>query len=149
MTIRRATEADTARLVELAAQFLDSTAYGALLPHTLEGLETLVGAVLGAGAIFVALGDGQPVGMIALLACDHPISGDRYGDEIVWYVEPRYRDSTIGPRLLREAEAWARASGLTLLKMVAPAHSDVGPFYARLGYTEVETAWAKNLVEAS
>lgn len=146
MTIRAATFADGQRIVEMAQRFLAVTAYGELLEPTTAAIATLVSTVLEAGVIFVAEADGGLVGMIALVALVHPINGRRYAEELTWWVEPEYRRSTIGPKLLGSAEDWARQNGCQGLKMVAPANSSIGTFYERRGYVLVESAYHKSLM---
>lgn len=146
MTIRAATLDDVPRLHVLTAHFLASTPYGALLRAPSEvRLFELVETILELGVILVAEIDEQIEGMIALAALKHPISGDLYGDELVWWVEPAHRGATIGPLLLDMAEAWARSKGCVLLKMVAPSGSPIGDFYQRMGYQAVETAYQRTL----
>lgn len=146
MTIRAATLDDVPRLHELAAHFLCSTPYGDLLRAPSEArLFSLIEQVLTLGIILVAEVDAAIEGMIALVALEHPFSGEPFGDELVWWVEPGHRGSSIGPRLLDLAEAWAMSKGLVMLKMVAPAGSDIHEFYTRMGYVPVETAYSKQL----
>jgi GNAT superfamily N-acetyltransferase len=83
--------------------------------------------------------------MLALAAVPHPVSGQDYAEELAWWVEPAHRGSSIGPRLLAAAEAWCVQNKLGVLKMVAPAASDVGAFYVRRGYTLVESVYQKVL----
>lgn len=145
MTIRPATHADTDRLVELGARFLAGTAYGQLVAFVPTQLRALIAHVLRLGVVFVAEVDGRLEGLLAIVALEHPMSGERYAEELAWWVEPAFRGSSIGPRLLRAGESWTRENGLAMLKMVAPADTDVGAFYARRGYVAIETSWVKRL----
>lgn len=146
MTIRAATLDDLPQLHEMAAHFLRETPYGDVLRAPSEAhLFGLVEQVLSLGIILVAELHDQLVGMIALVALTHPFSGELFGDELVWWVEPTQRGTGVGPHLLDMAEAWARSKGLAFLKMVAPAGSDIGTFYVRMGYRAIETAYSKPL----
>lgn len=148
--IRRATLDDWSAVRAMALAFLAESPYGALFEVTAErppaALDELLGLVLEAGVVFVAdVGTGL-VGMLAMGVGGHAISGQRYADEIAWWVHPAHRGGTIGPRLLAAAEAWARADGCTLVKMIAPHHApDVGRYLARRGYAPVETAHVRRL----
>lgn len=160
--IRHATDADKPRLIEMAARFLLETPYGRLFDEraTPMSLSELIGNVLALGVIFVAevsvgcafLCPGctarcapslKLVGMLAIVAIPHPMTGRTYADEIAWWVEPEHRHGTLGPKMLREAEDWAISQGANMLKMVAPAGSTVGRFYEHVGYRPVETAYIK------
>lgn len=162
--IRAATAADAARVVEMSARFLETTRYGTIVTATREQLAQLTGLVLAHGVILVAeierswssphdpsgfvwACDQTLVGMLAMVALPHPLTGEPFADELAWYVEPEHRRGTVGPRLLAAGEAWARAQGFSVVKMVAPAGGDVGRFYARRGYVEVETVWQKTFTD--
>lgn len=147
MILRSATIDDLPRLHALTAHFLASTPYGNLLREPSEvRLFGLVEQVLESGVILVAELDGQIEAMLAAVALEHPVSGEPYADELVWWVEPEHRGSSIGPRLLDLAEAWAVSNGLTMLKMVAPSGSTaLAAFYVHMGYHAVETAYVKPL----
>jgi GNAT superfamily N-acetyltransferase len=147
MIVRPAGPTDAVRIVEMSDRFLRTTQYGAVTPWTLESLGRLVAAVLEHGVILVAATPAADlVGMIALYPQYHPISGERFCDELVWWVEPEHRHGSVGPRLLAAAEAWALEHELRVLKMVAPADApEVGAFLQRRGYAFVETLYQKRL----
>lgn len=167
MTIRLATEDDKPRLIEMATRFLLESQYGELFDNAATPLSIgeLVTNTLALGAIFLAeidpRGEDLPrwherdtckicavklvVGMLAIVALPHPLTGVPIAEEIAWWVEPEHRNSTIGPKLLRSAEQWATTNGANVVKMVAPAGSTVGEFYERLGYRPVETAYIKRV----
>jgi len=151
MTIRPATRDDGTRVIEMALRFLEETPYGVTLSGaTPSSLAAVFEAVLELGVIFVAESCcGRLDGFLAIAALRHPLTGRLYADEIAWWVEPEARRGTVGARLLAEAEAWARARQLGLVKMAAPAGSHVGRFYERMGYQAVETAYQKTLSPAS
>lgn len=167
--IRKATQADTERLLEMSVRFMVETIYARIAPPSIPTLLQLIAVVLEKGVVFV---DETPhandcaswtpavdfnvdeppepapcnchpeiVGMIAIAALAHILTGKNYGDEIVWWVEPEHRKSRAGYRLLCAAIEWARQNGLSVLKMVAPAGSSVGRFYEHLGFEAVETAY--------
>jgi GNAT superfamily N-acetyltransferase len=147
LTIREATLDDLDRIVELAARFIGQGPYAALLllapnrPH----LERLVQIILEHGVVLVGEVDGTIEGMLALTALPHPTTGEPFGDELAWWVNPEVRASRLGPRLLQAAETWCQARGLPWLKMIAPAGTSVGRYYERHGYAPLETAYLKRL----
>ncbi len=95
--------------------------------------------------IFVAEDAGAIVGLIAAFPMEEPISRQTQLDELVWWVEPAYRRGSVGPRLLRALETWARQKGIKLCKMIAPVDTTVGRFYERQGYVAIETSYIKRL----
>ena len=142
--IRRATAEDRDRLVAMGRRFVDATDYSRLITINPERLEAAVGSILANpdGCVLVSGSDASLTGMIALLAYDHPFSGERTAFEVVWWVEPEARGD--GVRLLRGAEKWARDAGITKMQMVAP-NARVGEFYQRMGYEPVETSYQRSL----
>lgn len=145
MIIRQATAADIPALLELAAHFRERTTYQKFVAWRPEQIARLIPRVLDVGVILLAEDGDQALGMLALAVLEHPYTGELVADELVWWVEPHARNRSIGPRLLRGGEAWARAKGATILSMVAPVGSSVGAYYERLGYTPVETRHHKVL----
>lgn len=139
--VREATDRDLDTIVSMGEAFLRETPYGTQIGTNPEQLRTFARTLMqGAGAIAVTGGD-VPTGMIAVWCFVHPFSGERIASELVWWVNPEERGST-GVRLLRWAEAWARAQGAVALQMIAPTDR-VGAFYERRGYTRVEVSYQR------
>lgn len=145
--IRQALDTDRERILEMARRFMDSTFYGSLMRALPTHLEALFLIALHQGVIYVWEQEpGEVLAFIALVGpIEHPMSGELYGEEIAWWVEPELRGADIGRALLAEAETWASAAGICVLKMIAPTGSGIGRFYDNLGYTAVETTYMKRL----
>ena len=145
--IRHATPVDIPRILEMAERFINNSAYSNVLTFRVEALERLADVVVGQlGAVLIAtVPAGGSVAMFVVVALEDPLTGDRYAEEVAWWVEPEHRGGLIGPRLLAAAETWARENKCPVLRMRAPVGSDVGAFYLRRGYTEVETIYVKVL----
>jgi len=144
--IREATVADTDRLVEMTMRFLTTTDYGRLLGVNVTCIRKLVSLVLQHGVVFVGeTWKHELIGMIALTALPHLLTGEAFAEEQAWWVEPEHRGGSLGPRLLAAAEAWSRENNLKMIKVVAPEGGDVGKFYTKLGYHAIETAYVKAL----
>lgn len=150
MIFRTATGADREAIVRLALHFHASTPYAAFLVVDRERVSAMFDVVLEHGVALVAEAEhsdegGEIVAFLALVATDHKLSGERFAEEQAWWVEPAYRRGTIGPHLLKRAEAWAAAEGCAFLVMFSPVGSGVGNYYDRCGYVAVETAWMKRV----
>jgi GNAT superfamily N-acetyltransferase len=142
--IRRALPGDMERLVEMAQRFVAESEYARFVsidPDRLSRTITDI-AMSEDGALLVSEVEGRPTGMIAMVAYDHPYSGERTAFEVVWWVEPEARGD--GLRLLRAAEEWGREVGAKNIQMVAP-NERVGTLYRRLGYAAVETSFQRSL----
>lgn len=142
--IRRATPDDTGRLIEMGQRFVAETEYAGMIVARPERLAATISGVLANpdGVILVSDAEGVVSGMIAMLAYEHPYSGERMAFEVVWWVDPEARGC--GVRLLKAAEQWARDHGAVAMQMVAP-NEQVGALYRRLGYSPVETSFQRSL----
>ena len=147
MTIREATLDDIPSLLVLAKHFIEQTEYKRTLAINFEQLTTLGQNLINGpdGVIFISESGGKVTGMMGLLACTQPMSGELVVSDMFWFVEPESRGSA-GIRLLRRGERWARATGATSLIMVAPTVR-VGKFYKRIGFLHIEAVYHKSLKE--
>lgn len=147
--IRAGTIGDEDRVLVLVQHFLDATPYGRILGLEVgerpEGGRDLYRHALEHGIVWLAERRAEIVGFIAIAAIIHPLTRFPEGCELAWWMEPAHRRGRLGYLLLGCAEDWARQKGLPVLKMVAPAGSDVGDFYTRMGYEPVETVFQKRL----
>jgi GNAT superfamily N-acetyltransferase len=128
----------------MGARFISETDYAGIISVNPDRLSASVKAVADNpdGVILVSGSDATITGMIAMLAYDHPFSGERMAFEVVWWVEPEARGD--GVRLLRAAEDWAMEQGIGKMQMVAP-NERVGALYERMGYLPVETSYQRTL----
>lgn len=150
MILRAAVASDRDAVVSLGLCFHAETPYGELLHVDPDRIGAQFDVALDRGVVFVAeVDDGMIppalVGFLALAALTHMLSGDRYAEEMGWFVLPPYRTGTVGPRLLRRAEEWAKTNGCVFLKVAAPEGTDVGYYYERAGYLPIETAYLKRV----
>lgn len=149
ITIRRATDADTAVLLDLAELFITDpgAGYMRLFAYQRHRLERVIALVLEHGIALIADDlRGRPIGMVAAIPLPVLYSDETCLEEIAWYVAPNARGTQLaGPRLLAELQDWACSQSIHMIKLVAPAGSKAGAHYARLGYSEVETTWCKRL----
>lgn len=144
--IRKGTREDLPYIVEMAGHFINQTNYNQVLRFMPRAIAELAEQVLDVGIVFIAEDQGKRVGMICGLPFIEPIGHRKTLDELVWWVEPAYRgSSSVGPRLLRQFENWARQKQLDLCKMIAPVGTNVGDYYTKRGYVPVETIYLKRL----
>lgn len=142
--MRDAETGDVEAIVTMAMEFLSTTGYSHQLPPRPNALRAFAERLIAMedATILLALDGETPIGMLALWAYEHPMSGERVASEIVWWVSPERRG--VGVRLLKRAETWARARNATVLQMVAPTDR-VGRFYAACGYDAIETMFQRRL----
>lgn len=145
--IRKATLEDVEVIVSMVGHFINDATlgYGRVLKFVPKTVAKLAREIIVKGVLLVAEKDGKVIGMIGGLPLREPISDSTMLDELVWWVEPAHRSGTVGPKLLRCFENWARQNGLEACKMIAPVRSDVGRYYERTGYVPIETSYVKRL----
>jgi GNAT superfamily N-acetyltransferase len=126
----------------MGERFLTETVYRGRVAVNPAQLASLGAGLLAgdAGTIFVAEVAGDVVGMIGLLAFQHPMAGELTVSELFWWVEPEHRGR--GVRLLKRAEQWAHEIGAVKLFMIAPT-AEVARLYERLGFEYLEMAYQK------
>jgi GNAT superfamily N-acetyltransferase len=146
--IRQATDADVAELVEMARRRWLETPFAARFPPSLSKIEAVVRYTLAHGAGFVAE-EHRLVGMFGVVCGTYPLSDTGiYADEVAWWVDPAWRGSNIGPRLLGAVEDWATTQGAEMLKLTAPAGSRLGQYleHRQTGrFQAAETAYVRVL----
>jgi GNAT superfamily N-acetyltransferase len=143
--IREATHADIPRLVEMGTRFIASTPYRTKLALNQATLTTAMQRLIDSplAVLLVADVERHVVGMLAVVAAEHPLSGQVTAGEVFWWVDPAYR-GRLGMRLLQVGEAWARARGAAVLQMIAP-DDRVARLYRRRGYSKLEETYQRTL----
>ena len=159
MIIRLMQPQDRPALIAMGLNFARNTpAFATVLAKiSAESVGYMLDLITGLGpdkaAIFVAVDEqaaglwnrGEVIGCFPIAAVPNLLTGEIIAEELTWFVDPSRRGMRAGPRLLTAATDWAMARGLKMLKMGAPAGSDVGRFYEHQGFQAVETAYYKVL----
>ena len=96
---------------------------------------------------FVLLNSGVVIGVLSGQITNQPMSDKKVFQELIWYVDKRYRDQ--GTKLLRYLESWCLAEGVDQIIM-AFMHNSMSDrlfdFYERNGYKAMETHMIKEVV---
>lgn len=146
-TLREAIQADVPRLQDMFAEFVASTQYARYVGNSPEYSAGLIERLIvnDDGIILVAERDALVIGMLALLAYQHPMSGERVAQEVFWWLDPAHRG--FGVFLLRRGERWAKSQGARRLSLMAPADKPrVMEIYEAIGYERVEVTFQKDLI---
>lgn len=135
--IREATLVDIPTLVSLGCAFMRESGYSAHFAINRQAQTRLAMKLIRSptGKVFVDESNREVVGMIGVIATDHPHSGDCCLSELFWYVSPYHRGS--GVRLLKAAEKWGREIGARKFLVVSPT-AKVSEFYRRVGFAPLE-----------
>ena len=140
--IRLALEADIPRIVELGSQSLVDGPYRGELDNTEQTTRFALRVIRELGCVLLWEEDGQVTGLCGLIFCEHPFTGLRTAQEVMWYVEPGKRSGGAGLKLLWAAEAKAKALGAVILQATAPDET-IGSMYERFGFKRMEIAYQK------
>ena len=99
------------------------------------------------GKVFVAKKEDDIVGILALKKGSHWFSDGTFLGDLVFFVSPRCRKSTLGSRLLRAASQYASISRLPLLMAVVSGEdvSRKDAFYSRHGFSRIGGVFARGL----
>lgn len=142
--IREAVDSDIPRIVEMGSRSLREGPYCDQVGDSPKTTAALCQQVLETGKILVAEEDGNVVGVLGFVVFPHYFSAEPTAGELIWYVEPEYRQSFISLSLLRKAQSMARNMGAKRMQFTAPTE-EVGKAYESLGYKKVEVTYQKCL----
>jgi GNAT superfamily N-acetyltransferase len=144
--IRVAEPTDIPRIVEMGSRSLREGPYKDLVGDNPEQTSQLARSVIEMdnGTVLVSEEDGKLTGVLAFVIFPHYFSGEKTAGELIWYVEPEYRQSFTAIALLRAAERLARTAGAKRMQFTAPTVA-VGEAYQSLGYKPVEVSFQKAL----
>ena len=132
LLLRPAEGCDAARIATLSAQL----GYPATPESIQERLRLL--ASQGESSVRVALVDGEVVGWIQV-GCTLSLEAGAQAILLGLVVDEACRGQGIGAALVGEAEAWARARGLAILRVrTQVTRTDTHRFYANLGFEETK-----------
>lgn len=148
MIVRRATEEDIPRIVEMAERFYAVSGYERIAPMTKESVAGLAIITMGSGVMLVAEHAGAVVAM-ACLHVDHFLFniGVKVAHELVYWIEPEHRGGMLAARMLKAIEQGAREVGASWVRMATLASSppQASALYERMGYTPSESYFCKQV----
>jgi len=143
--IREAQESDIPRIVEMGSRSLKEGPYKDQVGDNPDITKQLAWDVISQkGRVLIALEDGKIIGLLAFILFPHYFSSELTAGELMWYVLPEYRQSFTAIALLRAAERMARELGAKRMQFTAPT-DEVAAAYARLGYSQIEVSFQKEL----
>jgi len=118
--IRTATPSDSEYVCSLALMLL-SELYPEM--YSLDQLKPVVARILTQSndvVAFIAMHDDQAIGLITVNRCTAIYAFGDFGEISELYVDPKFRSSGLGARLLQKAVGHAEAQGWSMLEVGAP-----------------------------
>jgi len=144
MPIRTATDADIPRIIEMGMRSIDIGPYKDEIKNQIVAAKTAANVMAGNGRILLAEEDGKTVGLFGFIIYDHFYTGRKTAIELMWYVEPEYRQGFTAIALLRAAQRIAKELGAEKMQCSAPTE-EVGRAYEAVGYRKLEVAYQRSL----
>lgn len=145
MPIRIATKDDLARIVEMGMRSIDIGPYRDEVKNPEQAALTAIKVIQGNnGRVLLAEEAGQVVGLFGFIVYPHFYTGRTTAIELMWYVEPEYRQGFTAIALLRAAQRVAKELGAEKMQCSAPTE-EVGRAYEAVGYRKLEVAYQRSL----
>lgn len=149
LNIRLATADDLPTLVIFGRHFYEHTLFRQWIAYSEAGAEANFRQMIDNGMLFCAVIDEKVVGTIGAIVGPCLINTDHgMAAEMFWWVEPEFRRSGAGDKLMDAVEAEAKSRGITFFSMVALEGGTVeqaGRIYEKRGYIPMERVWLKVL----
>ncbi len=139
-TIRQVVEDDVDNVLAYISRWVAQSVYAAILPDPSQHDGPLLFAALARGVALVAV-DSAGVVVGVVVAPIHDYMGSTICEEVAMFADDP-RDLL---RLFALLEREAMQKRANVLKVSAPASTDLGAFYARRGYGPLESVFVKVL----
>jgi GNAT superfamily N-acetyltransferase len=150
MDINEATPKDVAEMVKFGKQFWTQTSYYREgVEYDFEAIRNMTISLIDNGIVLVARHEGAVVGLMLMMVGHMPFNPSTLvATELVYYVDPDYRASGAGQKLLRMAEKIAAKRGVKYISMihldsVEPERAEA--VYSKMGYSKTETLFSKDI----
>ena len=146
LMIRAAEESDFPIILDMCEEFWQETAYDE--PFDRQHTKLMVEMALDHGLLAVVDESGV-VGFVAGIKGPLMASPSvQAGTELAWWINPEHRKGRKGIDLMLFIENLAKNQGIKYWNMISMESSKpevANAIYAKLGYTVIETSWAKVL----
>ena len=146
--IRLADKDDFDKVLEMGHKFFLTTEHAKTEEFHIDSAVDTYIQMLHSGFILVAELDEEVIGVIGCIISPFLIDKrKKVCTELLWWVEPEYRKSSVGPKLHRAAELKAKELGASKMVMVSLSTSpaEVEPYYLNDGYSKTESSFLKEL----
>lgn len=145
--IKLSTLDDIGNLLDLSQAFCDESVYKGTFDR--DKVQTVYEGIIkdpSSGILIQFDVEDTPVGFICLTFNPLIFSTRTNVTELAWYVSPEHRSGSVGPKLLKAAEYWAKevmeADYMTMGHLNTPR---LGEYYEKLGFVKQEELYLKDL----
>lgn len=147
MLIRKGTEQDLERCLDLSENFYATTFHKDYVPLDRDSCADYFRISINQSMLAVAEFNGVVQGFI--LAISSPFVVNKAyttASELAWWIEPEYRNGSAGIKLLRFSESLAKKQGASFISMAslqASMPEKVHKLYSSQGYEHAESTYLK------
>lgn len=144
--VRKSTLEDLSTLCTLVHKFILYSPYTSLVNNTT--VDTLITSILNTTdntKVILTYEDTEGIkGFIAGFTTPFIYGSILQASELAWWVEPEYRNSSIGDNLLSSFEQWATDAGASIVCM-SSLNDKLDMYYEKNGYKFYEKTYMKQL----
>ncbi|MAK37096.1 MAG: GNAT family N-acetyltransferase [Flavobacteriaceae bacterium] len=136
-TIRVGDRDDIPSMIKLGKQLHEESPRFMGMDYSEDKLFDLGKVVAEQGGLFIAEHEGKIVGMLVGLVSEHFFGHDLMASDLTFYIDKEHRGGTLGVRLMRQFEAWAKCMGARVISLGISTEIDAkrtGELYLRMGY---------------
>jgi ribosomal protein S18 acetylase RimI-like enzyme len=150
--IRQATLGDIPEIINMVHNFYKASHFPELAPYNKDSMMALLINMVNDSPhiLLVSEKDGKLDGTICMLIFPYFINHEvMTAQDLWWWVEPEARGTTVGIKLIKEAEKLVKEKGIAHMTMMSMESSDadkVNKLYSKMGMKLMEYAYIKELV---
>jgi GNAT superfamily N-acetyltransferase len=145
--IRPATEDDLDVVMDMGEKFYNESPYSDVKPFNYKGMRAYALQLIEDHHLLIALKNGEAVGMAASYMAFLPINPDIFvSSEVVFWVEPEHRGSSLAIRLMGELEkaVGVEEPDVMFMSSLSTSPPVTDKLYKKMGYIPTETAYMRN-----
>jgi GNAT superfamily N-acetyltransferase len=150
MIIKEAQQTDVAAMVRFGKSFWEQTSYHAQgVAYSSLSITAMTIKLIETGIVLVAYDGERVIGLMLMVVGPMPFNPSTLcATELVYYVDPDYREGGTGLTLIKQAEKIAASKGVKYVSMihldsVVPEKAE--SIYNTMGYARTETLFTKDI----
>lgn len=145
-TVRQATVGDVRAIIDMGHALCEESRVLDEDDLDAEHLETVLREVIPEGGVFVAEACGRLVGVLAACLAMRFWTGERYVQDLGWYVDREHRGTGLAGQLVQAVERWAFAADVRDVTIgVSSGLPMAEKLLTRMGYVRCAVAYRKLL----
>ena len=125
--IRTTTVLDIPKILSLVKEFYPQTSYAKWAPFDDESVTNIINTLRTRGILLIAQKGDEVVGIVGALGAPFMFNSNFVvGHEVIWFVTPAYRKTSVGIDLLKRADQLCGLKGWKAFQMVRLEESSPG-----------------------